>query len=196
MNHVLCVFELHSNNLFCSPEITPTVDQINHSFGPTHPGGRHTVCMYMLGCAVLLCLVCLTLLASFFLPSHLSLKHVHTCIVALGVTIHCTHCMQLLLSEHYNKQTSHLPMVLPISCWSSPSPAGPPHLSLVPCRDGQESELLPPPLPRNPLCLPPLDCTGTNANIHACTHTHVLCAHYGTIAYDIYHKLEIDKAYM
>ena len=32
-----------------------------------------------LGCAVLLCLVvCLTLLASFFLPSHLPLKHVHT----------------------------------------------------------------------------------------------------------------------
>ena len=31
-----------------------------------------------LGCAVLLCLVvCLTLLASFFLPSHLSLKHLH-----------------------------------------------------------------------------------------------------------------------
>ena len=31
--------------------------------------------------AVLLCLVvCLTLLASFFLPSHLSLKHVHACI--------------------------------------------------------------------------------------------------------------------
>ena len=31
-----------------------------------------------LGCAVLLCLVvCLTLLASSFLPSHLSLKHVH-----------------------------------------------------------------------------------------------------------------------
>ena len=30
-----------------------------------------------LGCAVLLCLVdCLILLASFFLPSHLSLKHV------------------------------------------------------------------------------------------------------------------------
>ena len=30
-----------------------------------------------LGCAVLLCLVCLTLFASFFLPSHLSLKHVY-----------------------------------------------------------------------------------------------------------------------
>ena len=30
-----------------------------------------------LGCAVLLCLVvCLTLLASFFLPSHLSLEHI------------------------------------------------------------------------------------------------------------------------
>ena len=36
-----------------------------------------------LGCAVLLCLVvCLTLLASFFLPSHLSLKHVHVCMHA------------------------------------------------------------------------------------------------------------------
>ena len=35
-------------------------------------------CTWYLGCAVLLCLVvCLTLLASFFLPSHLSLKHVH-----------------------------------------------------------------------------------------------------------------------
>ena len=37
----------------------------------------------LVGCAVLLCLVvCLTLLASFFLPSHLSLKHVrnYTCI--------------------------------------------------------------------------------------------------------------------
>ena len=38
---------------------------------------RGLVYMYI-GCAVLLCLVvCLTLLASFFLPSHLSLKHVH-----------------------------------------------------------------------------------------------------------------------
>ena len=35
-----------------------------------------------LGCAVLLCLVCLILLASFFLPSHLSLKHVH--IISMG----------------------------------------------------------------------------------------------------------------
>ena len=37
--------------------------------------------MYIhVGCAVLLCLgVCLTLLASFFLPSHLSLKHVCYC---------------------------------------------------------------------------------------------------------------------
>ena len=31
---------------------------------------------YSLGCVVLLCLVCMTLLASSFLPSHLSLKHV------------------------------------------------------------------------------------------------------------------------
>ena len=35
-----------------------------------------SVHVYMLGCAVLLCLVCLTLLASFFFPSYLSLKHV------------------------------------------------------------------------------------------------------------------------
>ena len=40
---------------------------------------------FCLGCAVLLCLVvCSTLLASFFFPSHLSLKHVqhtqHVCI--------------------------------------------------------------------------------------------------------------------
>ena len=118
-----CVFELHSNNLFCSPEIIPTVDQINHSFGPTHPGGRHTVCMYMLGCAVLLCLVVsLTLLASFFLPSRLSLKHVH--IVTLGVSIHCTQ----LCSCYYLNITISKP---PISRWSSPSPAGPPHLPLV-----------------------------------------------------------------
>ena len=48
-------------------------------------------CIYIIivrGRAVLLCLVCLTLLASFFLPSHLSFKnmhmyfciHVHVCV--------------------------------------------------------------------------------------------------------------------
>ena len=47
-----------------------------------------------LGCAMLLCLVCLTLLAYFFLPSHLSLKRVYmytranvTCTCA---TVTCT----------------------------------------------------------------------------------------------------------
>ena len=40
-----------------------------------------------LGCAVLLCLVvCLTLLASFFLPSHLSLRHVH---VPIAISLPC-----------------------------------------------------------------------------------------------------------
>ena len=34
-----------------------------------------------LGCAVLLCLVFLTLLASFFLPSHLSFKNMYTFIL-------------------------------------------------------------------------------------------------------------------
>ena len=38
----------------------------------------HASVLHIHGCAVLLCLVvCLTLVASFFLPSHLSLKHVH-----------------------------------------------------------------------------------------------------------------------
>ena len=38
-----------------------------------------TCTVHVLRCALLLCfVVCLTLLASFFLPSHLSLKHVHT----------------------------------------------------------------------------------------------------------------------
>ena len=36
-----------------------------------------------LGCAVLLCLVCLTLLASFFLPSHLSFKNMYMGIIVL-----------------------------------------------------------------------------------------------------------------
>ena len=37
----------------------------------------HT-CTCTCGCAVLLCLVCLTLLASFFLPSHLSFKNMYS----------------------------------------------------------------------------------------------------------------------
>ena len=38
----------------------------------------YTLVQHVHVCAVLLCLfVCLTLIASFFLPSHLSLKHVH-----------------------------------------------------------------------------------------------------------------------
>ena len=39
--------------------------------------GKPDVYIYTccLGCVVLLCLVCLTLLASFFLPSHPSLRH-------------------------------------------------------------------------------------------------------------------------
>ena len=52
--------------------------------------------MYMcdcLGCAVLLCLVCLTLLASFFLPSHLSLK---TCIYVI------VHGIALIFNRHVN----------------------------------------------------------------------------------------------
>ena len=48
--------------------------------------------MYMysdcLGCAVFLCIVvCLTLLTSFFCPSHLSLKHVQ-CIYIHVYTVH------------------------------------------------------------------------------------------------------------
>ena len=46
-----------------------------------------------LGCAVLLCLICLTLLASFFLPSHLSLKHVHNYVIY----------MYMYLYQQYNR---------------------------------------------------------------------------------------------
>ena len=55
-----------------------------------------------LGCAVLLCLVvCLTLLASFFLPSHLSLKH-----LLVLAKIHCSAldlCICLDLSHVYTR---------------------------------------------------------------------------------------------
>ena len=44
-----------------------------------------------LGVLVLLCFfVCLTLLASFVLPSHLSLKHVHCTCVGLISAVGCT----------------------------------------------------------------------------------------------------------
>ena len=43
-----------------------------------------------LGCAVLLCLVCLTLLASFFLPSHLSFKNMY-------MHVHCTFTMYMYM---------------------------------------------------------------------------------------------------
>ena len=43
---------------------------------------------YMYSTFVLLCLVvCLTLLASFFLPSHLPLKHVHACMYNVHVCV-------------------------------------------------------------------------------------------------------------
>ena len=54
-----------------------------------------------LGCAVLLCLVCLTLLASFFLPSHLSFK---TCIHMHAV---CNPELHLLFSKFLGQH--HLP---------------------------------------------------------------------------------------
>ena len=69
-----------------------------------------------LGCAVLLCLVaCLTLIASFFLPSHLSLKlmyiHACTCIYMCmcvkGVLQTCsyayTHCTHLFVRNYCSR---------------------------------------------------------------------------------------------
>ena len=47
-----------------------------------------------LGCVVLLCLVvCLTVLASFFLLSHLPLKHVYTCIMYMYTYMYMYVCM-------------------------------------------------------------------------------------------------------
>ena len=62
----------------------------------THP--RQSCKSDCLGCAVLLCLiVCLTLLASFFLPSHLSLSsfllHLSlTCTSSIQITPQCAEC--------------------------------------------------------------------------------------------------------
>ena len=51
---------------------------------------QKNVSMYI-ACAVLLSLVvCLTVLASFFPPSHLSLKHVHVWVVSVQVLGHIT----------------------------------------------------------------------------------------------------------
>ena len=44
-----------------------------------------------LGCAVFCLVVCLTLLASFFLPSHLSLKYVQHILQYILYLIHCAH---------------------------------------------------------------------------------------------------------
>ena len=45
--------------------------------------------LHCLGCAVLLCLViCLTLLASFFLPSRLSLKHAYIQFLFSSLPLH------------------------------------------------------------------------------------------------------------
>ena len=52
-----------------------------------HLHSRPLRCPHPLGCAASLCLVCLTLLASFFLPSHLSLKHVDVCTVQAHVQL-------------------------------------------------------------------------------------------------------------
>ena len=50
-----------------------------------------------LGCAVLLCLVCLTLLASFFLPSHLSFKNMHMYMYIIHVAVH----VYMYVDSHY-----------------------------------------------------------------------------------------------
>ena len=62
-----------------------------------------------LGCAVLLCLiVCLTLFASFFLPSHLSLKHVHTHEPAACATCAIHEDVLLTLGAHAQQGLQYL----------------------------------------------------------------------------------------
>ena len=56
-----------------------------------------------LGCAILLCLVvCLTLLASFFLPSHLSLKHVLYVSVSYNYMYVCMCVIMNCVLQYYN----------------------------------------------------------------------------------------------
>ena len=76
----------------------------------------------MLGYAVLFCLVaCLTLLASFFLPSHLSLKHVYTCsYIPMLMMWYFTHVVDITYEKA--KKRTYLPMLtlvalfLPLLC--------------------------------------------------------------------------------
>ena len=56
---------------------------------------------------VLCCLVvCLTLLASFFLPSHLPLKHVHVCSIYCS-TVHTCTCTYILVHVYSFTFLSH-----------------------------------------------------------------------------------------
>ena len=92
MYHLLYVLNMYILLLIAHPcFFIPLHDTIAFTSGPRTAFGEWSNHLYFiqvhillllsmmhihvsLGCAVLLCLVCLTLLASFFLPSHLSLK--------------------------------------------------------------------------------------------------------------------------
>lgn len=43
----LFIFLSFSGNVFCSPEVPPTLEQIDHSFGATHPGGKKILSVYI-----------------------------------------------------------------------------------------------------------------------------------------------------
>ena len=79
-----------------------------------------------LGCAVLLCLVvCLTLLASFFLPSHISLKHVHIVAFPAVMVTHITlyHCFYTRAEKGFSvtKSANSRSQVVPLPLWRAGS---------------------------------------------------------------------------
>ena len=53
----------------------------------------------LVGSALLLCIICLTLLASFFLPSHLSLHHYNYYHIYVHVHVYYTTCTVLLFRK-------------------------------------------------------------------------------------------------
>ena len=72
---------LHSSQHKVEDMVDECEDYINYLRNTAVEVHVHLCTCDCLGCTVLFCLVCLfvclTLLASYFLPSHLSLKHVH-----------------------------------------------------------------------------------------------------------------------
>ena len=115
-------------------------------------------------------MLCCCLFASFFLPLF------KTCTYSDPRSKHII-IMQFLLSEHYNKQTSHPSLVLPISCWFHPEMDKSQNYYLLHFR----GILFAFPLWTAQVLMQTHTHMHTHRHTHTHTHTHVLCAQYSTV---------------